>query len=325
MNQVNNNNTEPHITRVVESLSSKYWDWRYMTPAECPRDLISALQSKLTHVPKHEWLARINWGGTFINGQEVSQNRSISAPCRIEYYEPRYDFTNPDKVFPSFKSEYVLYNDGELVFIFKPPGVPCFQAREQRKIFLKGQLDEHFKCSVHMPSRLDTGVSGLMPISIKHSFHDELQRIYEKRLVQKHYLLLVAGKPSWDAITVTAPIGRDMRHAVLRKVVNIDEGKNAETQFKYISTREFTLPDGKVIEATLLKAKPVTGRTHQIRIHAAHLGFPIIGDKFYAGLDNPTLNLLSYAVRFTRPITGAPIDFKLPKQFVPDWGSDYIS
>lgn len=309
------------VQRVVESLSSKYWDWRYMTPAECPRDLISALQGTLTHIPKHEWPARINWGGTFINGLEVAQNRSLTAPCRIEYYEPRYDFSKPEEVFPSFRSEYVLYNDGELVFIFKPPGIPCFQAREQRKIFLKGQLDEHFGCAVHMPSRLDTGVSGLMPISIKHSFHDELQRIYEKRLVQKHYLLLVAGKPTWDATTVTAPIGRDMRHAVLRKVVEADQGKHAETQFKFISCLDYTLPDGKVIEATLLKAKPVTGRTHQIRIHAAHLGFPIIGDKFYAGLENPTLNLLSYAVRFRRPITGASIDFKLPDSFIPDWAS----
>ncbi len=315
---------EPDVERLVDSLSSKHWDWRYMTPAECPRDLFSALAGKLTHIPKSEWAKRVEFGGTFVNGIEVTQNRSLSAPCRIEYYEPKYDYANPDKYFPTFKNEYVLYNDGELVFVYKPPGVPVFQAREQRKVFFKGQLEDHFGCAIHMPSRLDTSVSGLMPISIKPGFHDPLQRIYEKRLVSKHYLLLVAGKPSWDAQTVEAPIGRDMRHAVLRKVVGADQGKPAVTQFKHMSTGPLKLPTGEEIEVSLLKAKPVTGRTHQIRIHAAHTGFPIIGDNFYGGVPFDNLCLMSYAVRFRRPITGAPIDFKLPDEFIAPWAQGRI-
>ncbi len=109
----------------------------------------------------------------------------------------------------------------------------------------------------------------------------------------------------------------------MRKVVETD-GKEAITQLKVLGTGEHTLSSGKKVDVTLIKAKPVTGRTHQIRIHAAHVGFPIIGDSFYGGEESDSLHLVSFCLRFKRPITGEPIDFKLPRNFLPDWAKKFM-
>ncbi len=316
---------QAHIKRVVDSLSSKYWSFKYLEGGDCPIDLYALFAKELSHIPLTSWPDRFAWGGVFINGHAALENVPLTPPCRVEYYEPRYDYLNPEDQFPPFRSEYVLFTDGELAFIFKPSGIPCVPAREQRKINFKAQLEEYFQCPIHMPSRLDTSVSGLMAISLKDRFHDQLQRMYEKRMMTKHYLLLVKGRPTWDKITVDAPIGRDMRHAVLRKVT--DTGKAAITEFELLGTGEFKTQNDAIIEASLIKAKPITGRTHQIRIHAAHLGFPIIGDRFYGhedGYDDDgnyasTVHLLSYQLKFKRPITGVEIDFKIPQEMMPQW------
>jgi 23S rRNA-/tRNA-specific pseudouridylate synthase len=100
---------------------------------------------------------------------------------------------------------------------------------------------------------------------------------------------------------------------VLRQVV-IDGGQPAQTQFSSVGTAQIS-----GVAASIYEAKPITGRTHQIRVHSAASGIPIIGDNFYGGVDAPYLHLVSYRIRLIHPITSVQIDLKLPASMGPSW------
>jgi 23S rRNA-/tRNA-specific pseudouridylate synthase len=143
--------------------------------------------------------------------------------------------------------------------------------------------------------------------------HPLLQRVFETRQVNKHYRLAstsVRDNHSWEH---TGSIGRDPRHPVLRQVV-IDGGQPAQTQFSSVGTAQVS-----GVAASIYEAKPITGRTHQIRVHSAASGIPIIGDNFYGGVDAPYLHLVSYRIRLIHPITSVQIDLKLPASMGPSW------
>jgi 23S rRNA-/tRNA-specific pseudouridylate synthase len=306
------------LQRVYDALASKHWDWCYWDPLTCPPTLLAAFADYLPHIPQESWPTRFNIGGIYHNGQPLLQDQPITAPCRLEYYEPKYDIAHPERFFPAFRRAHVLYHDGELLAVFKPAGIPSYPSRDQRRFNLKAMLDAEFGAPLHMPSRLDTSVSGLVVISTSDVMHRHLQQAFEKRSVDKYYRLRVAGVVPWESMRVEGAIGLDELHPVLRKVVPTG-GLPAETIFTRLAVEEFVTSHGKRITSTLLQAQPKSGRTHQIRVHAEHVGFPIIGDNFYGGEDDATLQLISYAVRLPIPNREALFEMHLPDYFTPRW------
>jgi 23S rRNA pseudouridine1911/1915/1917 synthase len=156
--------------------------------------------------------------------------------------------------------------------------------------------------------RLDRDVSGLLIVAKTDEAHERLVDQMKRREIERRYLALVFGRPPSDTGKIDAPVGRDPKHRTRMAVV--PEGKPAVTWFSV--ERGF---DG----FTLLDVKLETGRTHQIRIHLASIGYPIVGDPSYSrdpatakrlGLRRPFLH--AYRLTFAHPVTDAHLSFSSP-------------
>jgi 23S rRNA-/tRNA-specific pseudouridylate synthase len=207
-----------------------------------------------------------------------------------------------------------VYEDDELLVFFKPSGLASMPTREQVQHNLKTLLLSYLgpaftSSSLHMPSRLDTSVSGLVLVSKHPAMHRPLQRLFEHRRLRKLYVLRTQTSLAWNTFDALGSIGRDPRHPVLR-CVTATAGKAAHTVFTKLIERS---------SGSYLAAQPVTGRTHQIRVHASSYGFPIDGDNFYAGAENPELALMSAALRFIHPHSHRELLILAPATALPYW------
>jgi 23S rRNA-/tRNA-specific pseudouridylate synthase len=186
-------------------------------------------------------------------------------------------------------------------------------AKEQRHFSMKTYLERFTGSIIHMPSRLDVSTQGLLITSISSKAHAKLQQAFEHRLVKKEYLCATHIKPTWSNLSVNLPIGRAKEHSVLR-VIDHKDGQAAQTELSVLGSSNTSKSPIYV-----LSAKPLTGRTHQIRVHTATSGVPILGDKFYGGAPATSLHLVSFAVACLHPVTGKQIKFTLPKSLQPSW------
>ena len=300
--------------RIKQTFSSTHHRWLMHSREEVPTTLMQALAEKLPHIPEHEWLERMKNGGVFINGVPKFIDEVLPVPCKLEYYETKLPFSELKNIIPQFKKEWILYEDETLLVVFKPAGLACLPAREQLAYNLKTYLQDYLGSNeVHMPSRLDLSTAGILTASKDLRFHDSLQRLYTNRAISKIYLAQYSTKPAWQSSQVLAWIGKHPEHPVMRTVVpnHSPFSKNAETHFQFLAESR----EGKA----LVSARPLTGRTHQIRVHSAWLGFPLVGDNFYGGDTASELSLLSYRIKCSHPATQKPLEVTLPENLYPTW------
>jgi 23S rRNA pseudouridine1911/1915/1917 synthase len=126
--------------------------------------------------------------------------------------------------------------------------------------------------------RLDAGTSGLIVVACSAEAFDELRRRFAEHRVQRVYAALVRGEPAHDAFGIDAPLGR----RAARIVVDRTEGRAASTDIRVLE---------RLGKTSLVDAAPRTGRTHQIRVHLAAAGHPIVGDRAYGGMDETARRL----------------------------------
>ena len=155
--------------------------------------------------------------------------------------------------------------------------------------------------------RLDKDTSGLIILAKNDAAHHWLQEQFRLRKVEKTYLALVDGKPPTPSGRVEAAIGRDAAHRQRMAVVRDEKGREAITEYR---VRE------ALGSYTLLECHPLTGRTHQIRLHCAFLGCPVVGDTVY-GLRKPSLPLNRQFLHAARlklilPSQSEPLTFEAP-------------
>jgi 23S rRNA pseudouridine1911/1915/1917 synthase len=149
--------------------------------------------------------------------------------------------------------------------------------------------------------RLDKDTSGLLVVAKTQSALTELKRQFASREVIKVYLTQVTGRIVEAEGLIDAPVGRDPARP--RRMAIGSDGRAARTEFTVLARED---------DSTLLVVHPLTGRTHQIRVHFHYIGHPILGDSIYRGGSSSRLMLHAWRLGFTHPSTGRPVRFESP-------------
>jgi tRNA pseudouridine32 synthase/23S rRNA pseudouridine746 synthase len=206
--------------------------------------------------------------------------------------------------------DHVLFLDGEALVIDKPAGLPVDPPRDG-SLSLENHLDSlkfGFKRWPHPVHRLDRDTSGCLLLSRNPKAHARLQQAFERGAVEKTYLAVLDGVPEGESGLIDLALGKVSTREEGWRMVGAADGKAARTAWRLLSVK-----NGRA----LVEFKPETGRTHQIRVHAASgLGVPVVGDPVYGGAD--PLGMMLHAAKLVVPREGKePVvaDAPLPERF----------
>ena len=196
----------------------------------------------------------------------------------------------------------IIHEDAALLVINKPADLVCHPSKNGEMSSLIGRVRLHLggEARPHMVNRLDRETSGVTMVAKTDEAARALRQLWEKREVQKEYLAIVHGHVSTDNGVIDAPLGKDEYSRVAIKDCVRADGAASQTGFEVLKrfSRHDWNHDGKPFSLSarrtggegrgeagfsLLRVLPRTGRKHQILIHLAHLGHPIVGDKIYGG------------------------------------------
>jgi 23S rRNA pseudouridine1911/1915/1917 synthase len=277
------------------------------------------------------WLSRMRINSLLVQGV-CRVNKEVAAPGyhlrRGDVVEITIDEGEPTAMTPEAIPLEVVYEDAYIIVINKPAGMLVHPTRTEKSGTLmnalayhlnRAALDERSTSSaqagdaehaIHrsqqlvrpgLVHRLDRATSGLMVAAKTERALSVLTRHFHRRLVEKRYLALVHGRIEEDALTISAPIGRDPETHPKWNVSM--SGKPSETRLRVVERRTAT---------TLVELEPVTGRTNQLRIHCAHIGHAILGDDWYAVDSIPRLCLHAAQLNFHHPSGGDWLEFSSP-------------
>ena len=226
---------------------------------------------------------------------------------------------NPDFIYLPPMTPYleIIYQDNDLVVLNKPSGI----------LSVPGRLAEHQDClqnrvqrvlpSATIVHRLDMATSGLMIMALNKPAHVAISRQFEQRKTQKSYLARVFGSVKQSEGSVDLPLICDWPNRPKQKVDH-ENGKPSLTHYRVLSSTSNANEDNGT-ESTLLELTPVTGRSHQLRVHMLALGHPILGDKLYAHSEaramSCRLQLHALKLSLFHPSTEQAMTFSAPCPF----------
>lgn len=214
----------------------------------------------------------------------------------------------------------ILYQDEHLLLINKPSGLLSLSGKKpQNRDSVHYRLVQQFPgCTlVH---RLDFGTSGLMLVARNKAINAALCQQFSQRTVSKVYTALLCGHLQDDEGVIDAAIAKDPALFPLMSI-NACEGKPARSRYRVLERIYHTPGEGATIPVTRVELIPETGRTHQLRIHCQHLGYPILGCDLYGGQLLPgtetvsRLMLHASELHFIHPVSQKPIHACSPSAF----------
>jgi 23S rRNA pseudouridine1911/1915/1917 synthase len=259
-------------------------------------------------VPKGEAADLIDFGSVYVRGL-IERNPSItlSGGEEISVTFPPYGIRRFYEIDPGR----VIFRDRFIFAYDKEPGIPSQQTPYDayNNVFaallrlLSGEKSSERYAALH--NRLDRETSGVVLFALEKRVNKSLGSAFQERLVKKEYLAWVEGSPQKDSWTADSRIGKvGGKYAA----VGEGQGKKAETLFRVL---------GRAQGRTLLLASPVTGRTHQIRIHLAQAGHPVAGDRAYGAKPGRRLYLHAWRLTVKHPVSGK--SFSLEAPIPADW------
>jgi len=242
---------------------------------EAGERLDKALAARLDDLSRARIQALIEAGAVTVAGQPVRSSHRISEGDEVLVTVPA---SEPAGIFPEAIPLDVTYEDADLLVVNKPAGLVVHPAPGHASGTLANALLAHCPDLIGVGGtlrpgivhRLDKETSGLLVVAKHDRAHRFLAAQLKERRMDKRYLTLVDGRPTADSGTIEAPIGRDPRYP--RQMAAVAGGRPAATHFRVLQ---------RYAKHAYLECKPVTGRTHQIRVHLASIGCPVVADKIY--------------------------------------------
>ena len=283
------------------------------------------LRTQLKGVPKSMIYRILRKGEVRVNKKRIKPEYKLEDGDEVRIPPVRVAEREEESVSPKLAkvaalSDAILYEDDHILILNKPSGTAVHGGSGLSFGVIEGlralRPDARFLELVH---RLDRDTSGVLLVAKKRSALRSLHEQLREKGMQKDYLALVRGQWPSHVKSVCAPLLKNILQSGERIVKVSSEGKPSETRFKVEERYAF---------ASLVKASPVTGRTHQIRVHTLHAGHPIAFDDRYGEADFDQqlsatglnrLFLHAAALKFTHPGTGeemrveAPLDEKLKR------------
>jgi RluA family pseudouridine synthase len=309
--------TEAAIRRAAQPLpgSVPYDHVRpFHIPAACDGMMVlDAICHILPHTDREEWLR------VFAAGRITTKEGEQAAPDHRVRAGEHYRHLKPASQEPAVNAEVkVLFEDEALLVLHKPAPLPIHEGgrfcRNTLQYFINTALHPLMPRSIH---RLDANTTGVVVFAKTRHFARLVQPQFERGEVEKVYLARVQGHPQADAFACDAPVSAEAGKLGGREIC--DDGQEAHTHFRVLRRDA----DG----TTLLEARPLTGRTNQIRLHLRHLGHPIQGDATYPAeggtgdtqtlpVDAPPLCLHAWKLTLKHPLNAQTMTFEAAR---PSW------
>ena len=271
---------------------------------------------------KIEELSRVAVQRLLANGQILVNGKKVKASYKVQKGD-KIEIEEEEPVEISLKAQNIpidiIYEDNDIIVVNKPKGMVVHPANGNPDGTLVNAVMAICKNSLSgiggeirpgILHRLDKNTSGVIIIAKNDKAHINLSEQIKAHKVKKTYVALVRGIVKENEATINMPIGRSNRDR--KKMAVVREGKEAITHFKVIQRYD---------KYSLLKVNIETGRTHQIRVHLAQIGYPIIGDDTYSngknewGIQGQCLHAKS--LEFTHPTTGKKmyVEAEMPEYF----------
>jgi 23S rRNA pseudouridine1911/1915/1917 synthase len=285
--------------------------------------LDSFLASRILEVSRTRIQRAIEDGDILVNERTTKPGYRLRSGDRIEVDLPE---PPPVELAPEPIRLNIIYEDDDLVVVDKPAGMVVHPGAGVESGTLANALVYHFNTLSDVAGRIRPGIvhridketSGLLVVAKNDVTHERLSNQFRDREVFKVYAALVYGRMSQTRGEIEARIGRSPHNRTRMSVLRGGAGRTAHTIFEVARTYN---------EFTLLKVQIKTGRTHQIRVHLAHIGHPVAGDSTYGGGRENSIRdakirreavalgrqfLHSAHLGFKHPRTGEPLEFVSP-------------
>jgi 23S rRNA pseudouridine1911/1915/1917 synthase len=241
-----------------------------------------------------------------VNSQMAKASLKLSTGDKVDITIPP---TPPSPLSPEEIPLHIIYEDDDLLVVDKPAGLTVHPAPGHPEHTLVNAILAHYPHLADISDslrpgivhRLDKDTSGVMLVAKNRVAQANLAAQFKGHTVVKAYLVLVKGRLTPANGIIEAAIGRDPRHR--QRMAVVSRGREARTEYRVIRYL-----DG----FTLIEVTPTTGRTHQIRVHLAAIGFPVVGDATY-GVKSPHLPrqfLHACCLGFRLPSTGEHVEFQ---------------